>query len=351
MRTYAAIRDLIEQKLQDTGNTTFATAELDLYIADALREMPRYVPHVVRETFQIESRTGTAGTTTAGKLIDATKAQFLAADVGKMVHNLTDDTWAQITVYNTTSSIDLSSDIMASGDSYEILNAGCTSPKQVNISAETDYIGIERVEYPTGTKRNWILANGILEIMVDSVDDSRVLTAGLVQPKVNVDIYFKKRHKLSQLTDFAGAVNNAGGYAAGATSMAVNGIQATGTIEEGQEFTVAGTRGTYHATADATISANAATVSFYPGLGSAIENADVVTFIQSTLTQELEGPFADYVAACAALDKSPGEIGAATIGNSFSDYTRYWQLKLADAERKLRRLMKKDLLTSYPMER
>lgn len=300
--THAAITDKIENNVRDgTSNTYFGTAEIAEDIIDSLLEVSVAHPRERMETFTIESRTGTASSTTSGSLVDATEDQFVAGDVGKMVFNETDKTWAEITTYTDAETVVLSKDIMVSGEKYAIYNNECTSKFQVNISSIGDHIGIRKLEYPKGTRRNWELDGDILTIKVDSVDDSKVKTSG-TQPNTEVYIWFKVKHKVSQLTDFAAAVNNAGGYSAGDTSMAINGLQSSGKIEAHQEFTIAKTRGIYRVTAAATISSNAATISFYPGLESTVAHTTVVTLTQSTLTDPLvENLVVDYATALAAI--------------------------------------------------
>ena len=129
----------------------------------------------------------------------------------------------------------------------------------------------------------------------------------VAEPVVDVHIYFRKRQFISQLTDLLGAVDLIAGYSAGDTSMVVDALQSSGTVKAGQLFTVAGTRGTYRATADVTITSNEATISFFPGLENDVDDNDVVTFKQSTLTPTLEPLFARYVAAKLAINK-PGVI-------------------------------------------
>lgn len=300
VQAYTAFRDSVEATLQDTTNVNFSTAELDVCIAQACREAGRYVPHVVKVSFNIESRFGTATSTSSNNLVD-TKSQFLAGDVGKVVYNTTDKTWALIKTYTSSSSVVLSKDIMASGDTYEIYNSGCTQSNQISLSNIDDYLDVERVEYPIGTPRNWEIQGNVLTLKIDYIPDSMVVTG--VQPDTEVIVWFKKRHLISQLTDLAGAVNNAPGYSAGDTSMAINGLQSSGTIEQGQEFTLANVRGTYTVTADATISGNAATISFYPPLESTVANSIVITFTSSTLTPTLEPLVIELAAALAVISE------------------------------------------------
>lgn len=298
--TYASFRDAIEALLGDSSNAIYTTAELDVVIAEGLKEYALYKPNIVPVEVTVEARYGTASSTSTSHLVDATKVQFLSTDVGKVIYNSTDKTWAVVTAYTSTSDVTLSADIMASGESYYIFNEDCTNACQLNIENVTDYVGIESVEFPIGRKRSFTLNGDILEIQLDYTPGDTSLSNA---DKIAL-ISFNKRHKLSQLTDFAGAVNNAGGYAAGSTSMAVNGLQASGTIEADQEFTVAGIRGTYTVTSAATISTNAATISFYPGLQSAVANSAVVNFKQSSLKPQDEQILENYIAGKAAVSKA-----------------------------------------------
>jgi len=330
-KSYSTLRDEVESLLQDTANATFSTTELDLIIPDVLREVSRYEPYVVRESFTTESRTGSVSATTAGKLIDTGKSQFVAADVGKVVYNTTDKTWAIIKTYNSTSSVDLSKNIMTIGENYKIYNKGCIGSKQIDISDITDYLGVESVEYPVGTNRDWFVSGDTLELLIDD-DPSTTDT--------EVYVYFNKYHRVSQLTDFLGAVNLLAGYDEGDTEMILDALQDSGTIEEGQEFTIANVRGLYRVTAAATITGNDATIDFFPGLESDVADDTVVTFKASTLTPNLEPLVVSLSAARAEISKSSYNIDRVNTGGP-----GVWQSRLAHGERlrdetlaKLRRL-------------
>jgi len=56
-RTYAQILDAIEQKLQDTSNATWGTAELDQYMTAGLAEISQYVPYKDKATVTFASDT------------------------------------------------------------------------------------------------------------------------------------------------------------------------------------------------------------------------------------------------------------------------------------------------------
>ena len=305
-QTYTALRTDALTYLQDAGSAIFATADLDLIMADALREFATISPYVARVPYTIESRYGQATATSANNLVDTYKGQFLAADVGKMVYNLNMKTWAVITSYASSTSVGLSKDIMQSTDAYKIFNKNTASAKQINISDVTDYIEVVRAEYPFGTRRNVIhdWANpDIVEIdMAGEPQDSMALSTR-TQPDTQVFVYFNKRHKVSQLTDLSAVL--AASCAAGATTISGSALQTAGTIEADQEFSIANVRGTYWTTVAVAVTATTAAISFYPPLESAVASTGVViTFRQSTLKPQEEPVFVQYIAGKAAVSKS-----------------------------------------------
>jgi len=318
--SYTELRDAVESGLRDGSNTHFATTEIDYKIVQGLREIAKYKKHLIRVTYQIESRTGTAtsGTTTK-TLEDATLDQFESGDVGKRLYNSTDETWADILSYTDAENLGLSHDIMASGENYKIFNKGCWNNKQINIGDVEDYLWVERVEYPIGTERSVDFINGnILQIGLDAEpDDSDPNNTDRV---IDVYVYFAKRHKLSQLTDMAGAVKTAASK--GDVALALKGLQATGTIEEDQEFTLASRPQVYTVTADATIATNEATVSFYPALDADVGVDIVVTLVESTLDRQIEQLLIEYVVGKSLMDEANLHLPSISTGGT-GTYKRY----------------------------
>lgn len=102
-------------------------------------------------------------------------------------------------------------------------------------------------------------------------------------------------------TDFAGAVNNASGYAENSWQMAVDAL-GTGTMPKDLLFTIAGVDGVYRITEDATITTNAATIKFSPRLKGRAENNAVVTFFCSSLTPQLEQLLIELTTARMAIN-------------------------------------------------
>lgn len=95
--------------------------------------------------FDASVKTGIARATTANHLIDTTANPFVAADVGKWVWNTTDNTYATITVYNSTSDVTISADIMTNGEGYKVYHSRF-------LVATTGYYMIAGgIRYPSGT--------------------------------------------------------------------------------------------------------------------------------------------------------------------------------------------------------
>lgn len=284
--SYANLQDRVEMFLQDSTNATYDTTELGYWIEDELKRLSRFRPLIVDVVFQIESRRGTDVTGTASALTDSVKAQFLAADATneKVVHNITDDTWAVVLTQTSTSVLTLSKDIMDANEQYEIYNKRCTNRRQIYIGdMPSEYRKqVISVEYPVGTERNFELRDDVIELLVDDyaiLDSDSTLTT---LNEVDVLVRFAVPNILSQLTDLAGELS--AGASAGDTSIAVDGMGATEIIEVGEQFTLENHRSVYIITTQVTTSGNAATLTFYPPLEAASSNNDDITFRKSTLT-------------------------------------------------------------------
>ena len=195
-RTYSEMSDLAEQIYQDTGNSVAGTVEWDYWIAEGLKKFATYRPHIVDVIFKIETRFGDDVTGTADKLTDSVKSQFLAADATdeKVVHNVTDNTFAVVTAQDSSSVLSISADIFDANEAYRIYNKRCTNNRQIFIGDVIDYLWIDSVEYPVGTKRNWKVYDEVLEIKVDTLPDTDSTLDRL--PNVDVLVRFAKPHKL-----------------------------------------------------------------------------------------------------------------------------------------------------------
>ena len=299
-QTWAELRDKVELLLEDTGNSIWSTARIDGCMEDSLQEISDTAPYIRREELEATNKSGEASSTSAGELVDASKSQFEASDVGKVVWNITDTTIALVTAYTDADTLVLDSDIMASGESYKILQKECVNNKQFNLEDITDWMGggdtrgIIRVEYPIGAdpanNRNFAINRDILTIGYD----------GTITDNAKVYLEYKAVQRVSRLTDLAGAVKVE--HAAGVSEIDIDGLESSGTIYENDEFTIAGVQGTYRVTADGTISSNeVANLAFYPALLAIAADDAVVTFKKSTLHTTLERILIKMAAGHAAI--------------------------------------------------
>ncbi len=305
-KTFAQLTTDLLQALQDDA-TLYGVAETAIRLEDALREIPDHRSYLMREVFKIESRTGTATEDKANALVDDTNLQFLATDVGKVIFNTDDNTWAEVTAWVDPGELTLSKDIMADGDeAYEMFNEKCRSNKEIYIGGVTDYVGGNHgvledddhaPEYPLGTKRNVQVSGDILTLLVDTVPDSATITNDL-----EVFVWFSKRHRVSQLTDLLGTVN--GTPAAGAKTLVVAGFSGSEIIAEDTLFTIAGIRGTYRTTQATTLSTGGGTIYFWPGLDKTLTTGLVITVIGSTLNDKLERLVVQVAAGKALMSKA-----------------------------------------------
>jgi len=325
--TRAQIIDKINSIIGSTLTTTWTDAKINDLIDQAITEVSEVVPYIMREVYQIETRKGTASSTSANNLVDATKSQFLSADVGKVVYNTYDNTWAVIKTVTPSTTVGLTKDIFTSGEPYEIYNKGCWAQNQINLNTTNDFLWIVKVAYPVDRAgggdevfRNFNLVrrnefDNILEIDVANLDDTKDTTANK-----DVYIYMAKQHKLNVMTDLVGASESGG--AADATSMSIDGLTNADLYVYKDTlfyFTQIGgvtmnSRNIYRVTADAAIGSLKATLSFYPPLECTITAADDVTFIGSTLTPDLERILIDIVTGEILIAQGITKIDAFSIG-------------------------------------
>ena len=353
-RAYADMLALILNKLQDSGAATFGTTVTAYQIEECLKEIGAKVPHIVPVVFHIESRHGQDTAGTASKLTDTTKGQFLATDPTneKRVYNATDHTWAVVEGYTDANTLSLSADIMDSGDTYFIFNKRCRNTRQIYIGDSFDPYSVVRAEYPCNQwPREWrnvkVVEQGILELVFDiEPDDSNPALTNLGRTEVLVE--FKRPHVLSQLTDWAGELT--ADAAAAATSIAIDGMGAAETIEEGEEFHLENHSSLYTVKADVTMSSGAGTLSIYPPLEAAASDNDDITFVKSTLSPTLEDIMAELCAARLMVNQAPAYVGKIGPGGAtmWKTFLEMGNSKLGETLTRLNRVSPRITKRSYP---
>ncbi|KKL44985.1 hypothetical protein LCGC14_2360170, partial [marine sediment metagenome] len=141
-KAHALLITEVAQELQDTSKVLWVNGELVIQLEDVLREVSEYDPYIVREVYELESRTGKATATTSAKLEDTDETQFVSVvDINKVIFNKTKRTWAIVTAVDSTSVLSISKDIMTSGDEYRMYNRDCWNNKQIYLGDVEDYIG------------------------------------------------------------------------------------------------------------------------------------------------------------------------------------------------------------------
>jgi len=322
-QSYANIQDKAEQYLQDTANGVFDTTDIGHTIENELKNFSQFRPALVDVILQIESRYGTVSATSSSNLTDTSKSQFVSGDATneKVVHNTTDDTWATISAYTSSSVLALNKDIFVSGDQYEIYNKRCRNKRQIYIGDMPSYLSVKEVEYPIGRRRNFsIISEDIIEI---DIYDSRVQDSNSTLSTLNsVDVLvkFAMPQVLCQLTDLSGELS--AGASAGATSINIDAMGSTETIEVGEMFTLENHRTTYIITASTTLAANEGDISFYPSLEAAVVDNDDITFVKSTLQPNHEDLLERMVTSRAAQSDLKGYVNATKVGGgaAFGNY-------------------------------
>ena len=170
-----------------------------------------------------------------------------------------------------------------------------TASNEIDISGLTNLMRVTHAEYLVGqTPRE--LRN--IEYLTDDLINIEYWTT----PTAGNDLYLycKKYHVLvDPPSTLTGAV--VGDTAANTTSVPIDGL-GTGTIKAGTLVTFTGIMGQYKVSADATITANAATIVLTGGLREAVGDNTVVTLKCSSLSGQLERVIPELAAAHCAMN-------------------------------------------------
>ena len=171
--------------------------------------------------------------------------------------------------------------------------------RELDLSAINNLIRVRELEYPEDKWPRQYL---------DFEQRGHVLTMLLDNAPSTVEdanLWVSKPHVIMATTDLVGAVDLVAGYAAGATTIHIDGLAASDTLEEGAVFTIAGMSGSYRLTAAATLATNECDIIIYPGLAAALANDAVLTFFATTLFNPVyEELFINLVAGNLAHDKT-----------------------------------------------
>jgi len=125
-------------------------------------------------------------------------------------------------------------------------------------------------------------------------------------------------HTAGTCADATGAINNSpGGYAAGATEIAINGVTDGGDWKVGDSFVIAGNTQRYAVTEAVTFTGGAGTVKFTPALVAAAAHGAVVTGRVDSHTANMAFHRNAFALATAPLSTMGNELGAkiATVYN------------------------------------
>jgi len=125
-------------------------------------------------------------------------------------------------------------------------------------------------------------------------------------------------HTAGTCADATGAINNSpGGYAAGATEIAINGVTDGGDWKVGDSFVIAGNTQRYAVTEAVTFTGGAGTVKFTPALVAAAAHGAVVTGRVDTHVANMAFHRNAFALATAPLSTMGNELGAkiATVYN------------------------------------
>lgn len=354
-KTFAQIRDMAEQVLEDSGNAIFSTTVLDEYIKDGLAEISEYVP--LMETETVHARDDSYELDISGI------SDLLWIDKGEWELDWEDDSTSsryrkpysksspryrnvkKVSESRAYLGVDsrpaahkdeeLTGTVTFSDGSKAITGSGTAFLSELEVgdyirkSTGTEWYRVAFIATDTGLT---------LAREVESDEDGADTADATHYWHSPVWLYCAKVHRLNEMTDLAGQVDLSAGYADRLKTIHIDTLQTSGTIKKGTTFTFATIDGVYTITEDATIASNECDIKFYPGLGAAVADDDALTFETSTLTPALERLLADLVAARAAInwvgkgrtqlveavsdiDRSIGALGdmSARIGKSVDD--------------------------------
>jgi len=200
---WSAGDEITAAKLNDTGYNTRVAVYLGSLqkIATGVTQnsrvrfdTKRYDPD---NAFDNAEKSGTADATEALKLHDA-DGGFEAGDVGKIVWNTTDETYAKITGFVDSGELTLDTDIMANGEGYIIFNSKYTAPAtgyylvicQVYLKGVGDQNKIRLDIYVNDTRVRYVS-------LTSSNDDMSIVFSDILSLTANDEVHFEVSHSMA----------------------------------------------------------------------------------------------------------------------------------------------------------
>ncbi len=298
LKTHATLIDDIQAEL-GSNTTDFTDALLTIKIAEGLQELSKYSPFIVREVI---------ATTDDSKELDInyiTNLLWISAlefKVGKSQRQ-----WRNFTQHYR-NKVSMEIDFWPSDTDSGIDTDEALDDSETGVDCDADVTGSIAVGDIIRIDNELMLVSAIGTSLTvvrgynNTTAAAHSTDADIYLPELAY-LYCAKAHKVPALTDLAGAVDYEDGYAANLTTIHIDGMGATDTLETDFTFTIAsdstGTR--YRLIQDTTLADNEGDITFQPGLAEAITDGDVVTFDNSTLTPNLETLLIDLVAARSAI--------------------------------------------------
>ncbi len=219
--------------------------------------------------------------------------------------------------------------------------------RDIELGNINNLIEVQELEYPIDeyphSFRNFERRGMTLSMLLDTAPDEAE----------SAYLWIAKPHVIMAATDLVGAVDLTAGYAAGVTTIHVDGLGSADVLEEDSVFTIAGLSGSYRLTAPTTLATSEGDITFDPGLAAAVLNDAVLTFYASSLFDpRIENIFIDMAAAQMAINKARYYMGRVTVGaqNTPQQLMAWGNAKMSDAIRRVLPLSLKGPSVEYSRE-
>ncbi len=331
--TSAQLIDRCEEILEDSSNAVFTAASISSQLQDDLKKVSYYSPWMVRQSLFARDGSRELDISTIDNLryvdvveypVDKDERYFrnfseyhntLRMDIGAKPSAGTQD--RDVLLTTGTEKQTLTGTVTFTANSTAVTGSGTAFTSELQVGyyiSPTSLTAWYRVAIITDD------TNLILAEVVKTNDDGADTADSTYYWFRPVYLYCAKNHYVEKtITDFAGAIDNASGYAKGQWMVHIDNLATTGTMPKDMLFTIAGVDGVYRVTADVTLASSEGDFFIDPPLSGVAANAAVVTFYGSSLTKELEVLLPEYVAAKVAINwtgdsRTQWDLAAVDIG-------------------------------------